>query len=316
MDTDSLIEGRLYRSENRFSGEQLHHLDYGSDYDRLAAAEVSSPQTDSELSDPHRTSMVQFAEDSDGEGDDKETGFVRQNTPHPKDLKAKAKLFGKGKNIDGKIVHHDVQDGSKDTETGQFKPGRVPMASSDVEPPYRRTSPMPPLELINLPDGEAPMIDHVQPAATVAHIYSNDNGQSEFSTSPETERHVGFVDDHGREDDIEELDEDEDEEDEESGQSKLPKNKLHRRDTPHHLKGKRINTQMDKEKALALIANVLKKQEMPQQATSTQSDDEAEEDRLPTPPPPPPADEEEEEEEIEVMSRTKMKIYSLNKCLN
>ena len=73
---------------------------------------------------------------------------------------------------------------------------------------------------------------------------------------------------------------------------------------------------MDKEKALALIANVLKKQEMPQQATSTQSDDEAEEDRLPTPPPPPPADEEEEEEEIEVMSRTKMKIYSLNKCLN
>ena len=33
-----------------------------------------------EPTDPHRTSMVQFAEDSDGEQDDKETGFVRQVT--------------------------------------------------------------------------------------------------------------------------------------------------------------------------------------------------------------------------------------------
>ena len=91
----------LYRSENRFSGDQLHHLDYGSDYDRLvggggapgvagavvekplpAPAVLASPLLldAGEPTDPHRTSMVQFAEDSDGEQDDKETGFVRQVT--------------------------------------------------------------------------------------------------------------------------------------------------------------------------------------------------------------------------------------------
>jgi protein scribble len=34
-----------------------------------------------------------------------QTPFVRQNTPHPKELKAKAhKLFGKGKTPDGKAA--------------------------------------------------------------------------------------------------------------------------------------------------------------------------------------------------------------------
>jgi hypothetical protein len=34
-----------------------------------------------------------------------QTPFVRQNTPHPKELRAKAhKLFGKGKAPDGKIA--------------------------------------------------------------------------------------------------------------------------------------------------------------------------------------------------------------------
>lgn len=38
-----------------------------------------------------------------------QTPFVRQNTPHPKELKAKAhKLFGKGKASDGKAVTEQV----------------------------------------------------------------------------------------------------------------------------------------------------------------------------------------------------------------
>lgn len=42
-----------------------------------------------------RTHSVKFSEDS---GTDKDTPFVRQNTPHPKDLKAKAhRLFAKEK---------------------------------------------------------------------------------------------------------------------------------------------------------------------------------------------------------------------------
>ena len=38
------------------------------------------------------------------------------------------------------------------------------------------------------------------------------------------------------------------------------KQRLHRRDTPHHLKNKRINKQVDKEKVATIIAQALKKQ--------------------------------------------------------
>ena len=58
------------------------------------------------VDDPHRSSFVKFVEDSDGD-DEKETPFVRHNTPHPKDLKAKAQKHFKGKKIDGKVVQHD-----------------------------------------------------------------------------------------------------------------------------------------------------------------------------------------------------------------
>ena len=131
--SDSLVEGRLYRSGTRFSSEQLHQhlhqqqLDDGSDSDHLVAS-VSSPpmmsqtDADSDAADPNRTSFVKFAEDSDGD-DDKETPFVRHNTPHPKDLKAKAQKHFKGKKIDGKVVHHDEQDGLKEGEA--FKPDRT-----------------------------------------------------------------------------------------------------------------------------------------------------------------------------------------------
>ncbi len=39
------------------------------------------------------------------------------------------------------------------------------------------------------------------------------------------------------------------------------KQRLHRRDTPHHLKNKRINQQVDKEKVATIIAQALKKKE-------------------------------------------------------
>ncbi|XP_044012677.1 protein lap4-like isoform X12 [Aphidius gifuensis] len=58
-----------------------------------------------------RTHSVKFSDD--GPDADKETQFVRQNTPHPKELKAKAhKLFGKGKN-DSRSGSTDEQDVSQ-----------------------------------------------------------------------------------------------------------------------------------------------------------------------------------------------------------
>lgn len=209
--SDSLVEGRLYRSGTRFSNEQLHEhlhqqqLDDGSDSDHLVAS-VSSPpmmsqtDADSDTADPNRTSFVKFAEDSDGD-DDKETPFVRHNTPHPKDLKAKAQKHFKGKKIDGKVVHHDEQDGLKEGEA--FKPDRTAQ-----ELPYRRSSPLPPLQLIDLPDRD------VEPPGRSGPVFpaeQYDDHRQTSSPSPVPEPHekaVAFVDQYEHRS-IEEADENE-----------------------------------------------------------------------------------------------------------
>lgn len=61
-----------------------------------------SDNDDWEARENSRTHSVKFSEDSNA---DKETPFVRQNTPHPKELKAKAhKLFSKDKKEEDTIV--------------------------------------------------------------------------------------------------------------------------------------------------------------------------------------------------------------------
>ena len=196
--SDSLVEGRLYRSGTRFSSEQLHQqqLDDGSDCDHLVASVSSPPMTsqtdaDSDAADPHRSSFVKFAEDSDGD-EDKETPFVRHNTPHPKDLKAKAQKHFKGKKIDGKVVHHDEQDGLKEGEA--FKPERT-----GQELPYRRSSPLPPLELIDLPVHDVEFAGRAVGGGLVypseQQLYEQHRQTSSPSPVPEPhEKAVAFVD--------------------------------------------------------------------------------------------------------------------------
>ena len=272
---------------------------------------TSQTDADSDAADPHRSSFVKFAEDSDGD-EDKETPFVRHNTPHPKDLKAKAQKHFKGKKIDGKVVHHDEQDGLKEGEA--FKPERT-----GQELPYRRSSPLPPLELIDLPVHD---VEFAGRAVGGGLVYPSEQQYEQHrqtsSPSPVPEPHekaVAFVDQYEHRS-IEECDETEEvlsdrsfvfnkslqdfynvfpfPKDFDGGDERVPreKSKLSRRDTPHYLKNKRIHEPMDKEKAMALITSALQKQEMAQHqplqpqptSSSNQSDDE---ERLPTPPPPP-----------------------------
>lgn len=70
----------------------------------------------------------------------------------------------------------------------------------------------------------------------------NDKDEEE-SENEETQRHVEFSI-------VEGIDYDG------SGDSNRP-NRLHRRDTPHHLKNKRIHTAIDKEKVASIIAQVI-----------------------------------------------------------
>ncbi len=273
---------------------------------------TSQTDADSDAADPHRTSFVKFAEDSDGD-EDKETPFVRHNTPHPKDLKAKAQKHFKGKKIDGKVVHHDEQDGLKEGEA--FKPDRT-----GQELPYRRASPLPPLELIDLPV-------HDELASRGGPVYPAEQYEQRQTSSPSPvpephEKAVAFVDQYEHRS-IEECDETEEVlcclslslllfpilkmflllvikcnvffflKDFDGGDERVPreKSKLSRRDTPHYLKNKRIHEPMDKEKAMALITSALQRQEMsqhqPHQQPTSSNQSEDDEDRLPTPPPPP-----------------------------
>lgn len=62
------------------------------------------------------------------------------------------------------------------------------------------------------------------------------------SESEETQRHVEFSITEGT--------------DYEGGGDSNRPNRLHRRDTPHHLKNKRIHTAVDKEKVASIIAQV------------------------------------------------------------
>jgi hypothetical protein len=62
-----------------------------------------SDNEDWQARDESRTHSVKFSEDS---ATDKETPFVRQNTPHPKELKLKAhKLFSKDKKGEDENLH-------------------------------------------------------------------------------------------------------------------------------------------------------------------------------------------------------------------
>ncbi|GFS11251.1 protein lap4 [Elysia marginata] len=67
--------------------------------------------------DRPRDSVIRFAEDhekvDDGVDSDDSTHFVRHDTPHPRELKARHQKFLKDRNIDGHVIPHlDNKDGS------------------------------------------------------------------------------------------------------------------------------------------------------------------------------------------------------------
>jgi len=215
------------------------------------------------------------------------------------------------------------QDAALLKEGEVFKPDRLNelgIPTSD-EKPYRRTSPLPPLQLIDFPDSTAAAAESNRAAVGAGGAGGGrpdvppppppssapvDHDQKHVSPVVEKMPHVAFLDQHEH-DDIEEVDEDQEQGEDVEEKDPKERSKLHRRDTPHYLKNKRIHEPIDKEKAMALIANALKKQELTQQQPNNLSDDdddgggsggegngelnaeaaEEEEERLPTPPPPP-----------------------------
>ncbi|XP_024086270.1 protein lap4 isoform X1 [Cimex lectularius] len=198
---------------------------------------VESDEEGWEEREASRTHSVKFTEDVETEPgkESSSTPFVRQNTPHPKELKAKAhKLFNKSKIIDSRELA--VEELDESTRSSSFRNDRL--SSTDVDPNSERSS-----------YSESTAKDEFKESKNIEMKVSNDvritsespseTGQSEMEEDDEQEKHVGFEVESGAVED-----------------GPHRPTRLHRRDTPHHLKNKRINqtTQMDKDKMAAIIA--------------------------------------------------------------
>ncbi|XP_072380003.1 uncharacterized protein scrib isoform X2 [Diabrotica undecimpunctata] len=179
-----------------------------------------------------RTHSVKFTDPQ--EKDNRETPFVRHNTPHPKELKAKAhKLFGKGQNSLEESEQHSNDNSANTPEALNLHVKQVPEPPQIIEPPTRPDS--------AVGNGQVEESEH-----------SHDEDTDEDHV---TLRRVGFVGGVSSSSD-------------ERDSSSKP-SRLHRRDTPHHLKNKRITSvTIDKDKVASIIAQALKRKEDESDRTS------------------------------------------------
>eukprot|EP00092_Neocalanus_flemingeri_P002644 GFUD01002832.1.p1 GENE.GFUD01002832.1~~GFUD01002832.1.p1 ORF type:complete len:1969 (+),score=355.00 GFUD01002832.1:159-6065(+) len=252
-----------------------------------------------------RQSMVKFSGEKDDEENERETNFVRQKTPHPKELKAKAhKLFGSGnspvKTPDVTVNFNDNADLSTEYINGIANKEEASLEEQDEGIPQqdlddeedeqtykerlrnelnrgltqdfeRRTSmeltqAVPQTDILDVTAGrhraelgrQGSLADRQLPASLARRQNSNPSDPGAGGSGGS-----GCV---SRDSETEETDSEEDHEqtavrfkvDEEGGNDE--KQRLHRRDTPHHLKNKRINQQVDKERVASIIALALQKQ--------------------------------------------------------
>nr|AUG84437.1 scribble [Platynereis dumerilii] len=221
---------------------------------------------DSRLSwnEVHSRSAVKFAGEEDGElptDDEEESHFVRHNTPHPKELKARhAKLFNKSENAEGQAAPHSQKTTAKEDVT--FMPSRekdtrwstesqssessktsgLSKASTAVKTPsvdHTMTPPSPPQEV----QETAPVRSHVHITNSVTLIDNHaqetaldEEFDSSRSDADYGDKHIGFADDT---------------------EDHMSEGKLRRRDTPHHLKNKRINMTTAKDDAEEKVRAIL-----------------------------------------------------------
>ncbi|CAN7998785.1 unnamed protein product, partial [Ixodes hexagonus] len=229
----------------------------------------------------NRSSAVKFVEEAVEEKPDRdlETQFVRHDTPHPRELKARHQKFvQKAKNIDGHVASHmdeamvgfrphrsstgSVQSTSS-TETApcQTRDGdqHRPRSVSDAE--TEGTAAVTEEEDVRQQEEEE-VVDSRNGGArpTSGQADSSSESSSDEEGKKEDDRHVGFTHD-GSEESVDRH------------------NRLHRRDTPHHLKNKRVNVtscREDQEKVASILMQAMRQPE--------------DEEPLPPPPPSPPQD--------------------------
>ncbi|XP_055679755.1 protein lap4 isoform X4 [Lutzomyia longipalpis] len=216
-----------------------------------------------------RTHSVKFSEDS---VTDKETPFVRQNTPHPKELKMKAhKLFAKEKSKTEDTIGLDtlseessskpssvktvIESGTMDNiaET-QADPGSLlPSSGAPYSVAAVQSASQEPLEVPHnvsveeehhaVPLGDSNVVGLPNPPGDPAEDAEMEDRRVGFTINPENAENYDD-DNFPDQDDL----------------IKRPL-RLHRRDTPHHLKNKRVQHGLNEKQANLIIANALKMKE-------------------------------------------------------
>ncbi|XP_041565671.1 protein lap4 isoform X31 [Drosophila elegans] len=232
------------------------------------ARDLESDSEPFEEREPSRT-VVKFSEEATQE---KDTPFVRQNTPHPKDLKAKAQKLKveRSRHEDhANLVTLPEENGTKVVETPTesrtiannhqqqaAQPVQQPAVGVNSKQPVVVGVVTPSTATVVSPtvqggsEGTSTTVNNVKAATAAvvaelaATVGATDEGQDDDGQEDEFEsdRRVGFQVE-GEDDDF----------------YKRPP-KLHRRDTPHHLKNKRVQHLTDKQ-ASEILANALASQE-------------------------------------------------------
>ncbi|KAK8743105.1 hypothetical protein OTU49_001527 [Cherax quadricarinatus] len=215
------------------------------EYQHESLASEWAPEDDDswDPNDPNeesRVSVVKFRDDDDTE-EGKESNFVRHNTPHPRDLKARAeKLFSKSsKTADGPLVTA----GELMDKGEVFRPHRAPPS-----PPIQGQAKQEVKEVaadveLRPKHQQEVRIETETITSQEAHggeEWINNNNQIDG------EKHVGFSLKSGNAEAVEEVTEDQER-----------PIRLYRRDTPHYLKNKRISPttkSADLEKVVSIIA--------------------------------------------------------------
>ncbi|XP_017487820.1 PREDICTED: uncharacterized protein LOC108376139 isoform X2 [Rhagoletis zephyria] len=274
---------QLYRSSEKFDSSEFHVY-------QQKARELETDSDGWEEREASRTHSVKFSEESTQE---KDTPFVRQNTPHPKELKAKAhKLFAKDRsrvddaNLDtvseetsSKFVvsnaarigpnstivedvaeakpiydNHQQQPISPQTPTAAVSFAQQPVlaqaAGQQQDPNGNSATAHEPIASVAPEHGNAAV---VVTSAIVTAATATSGTADEEEDFDESERRVGFQVE-GEDDDF----------------YKRPM-KLHRRDTPHHLKNKRVQHNLTDKKASEILANALNQEKKIAQLPTVQS---------------------------------------------
>ncbi|XP_047532069.1 protein lap4-like isoform X6 [Vanessa atalanta] len=216
--TSEVGSGTWFR-EHRFNSQS-------QELDRIRESTLSRDRDsddDWEEKEASRTISVKFTEDVP---EAKETPFVRQNTPHPKDLKAKAvKLFTR-------TPEQQPQEKANELPTTNG----IVMSPPEIIQPIEVIEPVQPQPLLEVTKDEESDSQAMQDR-------ESSEAENEDDDSEELERGAGrrvawaAVRERG-----------------------ARGGRLHRRDTPHHLKNKRVN-QIDASRARDLIAQAIKKRE-------------------------------------------------------